>query len=139
MQNADNLVTRYDMFCVCHSVQPYPFHHLNDVCCPIQWSKIAEFLPGRSGKQIRERFVNHLDPNLKKSEWTDDEEAILIGMHKHHGNKWTLISKNLPGRSDNDVKNHWYSTIARKFQMHGKDVSGCLTQQPGQSLFPFQF
>ena len=88
-----------------------------------QWSKIAEFLPGRSGKQIRERFVNHLDPNLKKSEWTDDEEAILIGMHKHHGNKWTLISKNVPGRSDNDVKNHWYSTIARKFQMHGRDVS----------------
>jgi len=52
-----------------------------------KWSKIAEFLPGRSGKQCRERFVNHLDPELKKCEWSDDEEAILIGMHKHHGNK----------------------------------------------------
>jgi len=86
-----------------------------------KWSKIAEHLPGRSGKQCRERFVNHLDPNLKKCEWSDDEEAILIGMHKHHGNKWTLIAKNLPGRSDNDVKNHWYSTITRKFQIHGED------------------
>jgi len=86
-----------------------------------KWSKIAEFLPGRSGKQCRERFVNHLDPNLKKTCWSDDEEAILIGMHHHQGNKWTHISKNLPGRSDNDVKNHWYSTITRKFQVHGKD------------------
>jgi len=34
----------------------------------------------------------------------DDEEAVLIAMHEHHGNKWTLISKQLPGRSDNDVK-----------------------------------
>ncbi|KAL7532587.1 hypothetical protein ACHAXR_004720 [Thalassiosira sp. AJA248-18] len=86
-----------------------------------KWSKIAAFLPGRAGKQCRERFINHLDPNLKKGEWTDDEEALLIALHKHHGNKWTLISKNLTGRSDNDVKNHWYSTITRKFQIHGKD------------------
>ena len=64
-----------------------------------KWSKIAEFLPGRSGKQCRERFVNHLDPQLKKGEWTDDEEALLIGMHKNHGNKWTIISNYLPGRS----------------------------------------
>ena len=71
-----------------------------------KWTKIAEFLPGRAGKQCRERYVNHLDPKLKKGELTDDEEAILIGMHEHHGNKWTVISKQLPGRSDNDVKNH---------------------------------
>ena len=67
--------------------------------------------------------MNHLDPELKKGEWTDDEEAILIAMHEHHGNRWANISKQLPGRSDNDVKNHWYSTIQRKFQQHGKDVS----------------
>lgn len=88
-----------------------------------KWAKIAAHLPGRQGKQCRERFVNHLDPELKKGEWTDDEEAILIAMHEHHGNRWANISKQLPGRSDNDVKNHWYSTIQRKFQQHGKDVS----------------
>eukprot|EP00531_Pseudo-nitzschia_arenysensis_P003990 CAMPEP_0116135050 /NCGR_PEP_ID=MMETSP0329-20121206/10984_1 /TAXON_ID=697910 /ORGANISM="Pseudo-nitzschia arenysensis, Strain B593" /LENGTH=490 /DNA_ID=CAMNT_0003629825 /DNA_START=315 /DNA_END=1787 /DNA_ORIENTATION=- len=86
-----------------------------------KWAKIAAHLPGRQGKQCRERFVNHLDPELKKGEWTDDEEAILIAMHEHHGNRWANISKQLPGRSDNDVKNHWYSTIQRKFQQHGKE------------------
>ena len=88
-----------------------------------KWAKIAAHLPGRQGKQCRERYVNHLNPELKKGEWTDDEEAILIAMHQHHGNRWANISKQLPGRSDNDVKNHWYSTIKRKFEQHGKDVS----------------
>jgi Myb-like DNA-binding domain len=87
-----------------------------------KWAKIAAHLPGRQGKQCRERFVNHLDPELKKGEWTDDEEAVLIALHEHHGNRWANISKQLPGRSDNDVKNHWYSTIQRKFQQHGKEV-----------------
>jgi len=86
-----------------------------------KWAKIAAHLPGRQGKQCRERFVNHLDPELKKGEWTDDEEAILIAMHEVHGNRWANISKQLRGRSDNDVKNHWYSTIQRKFQQHGKE------------------
>jgi Myb-like DNA-binding domain len=87
-----------------------------------KWAKIASHLPGRQGKQCRERYVNHLNPELKKGEWTDDEEAILIAMHQHHGNRWANISKQLPGRSDNDVKNHWYSTIQRKFAQHGQAV-----------------
>mmetsp|Transcript_36962 Transcript_36962/g.106443 ORF Transcript_36962/g.106443 Transcript_36962/m.106443 type:complete len:462 (+) Transcript_36962:216-1601(+) len=86
-----------------------------------KWAKIAAHLPGRQGKQCRERYVNHLDDTLKKGEWTDDEEAILIAFHQQHGNRWANISKQLPGRSDNDVKNHWYSTIQRKFQQHGKE------------------
>lgn len=90
-----------------------------------KWAKIAAHLPGRQGKQCRERYVNHLNPELKKGEWTDDEEAILIAMHQHHGNRWANISKQLPGRSDNDVKNHWYSTIQRKFAQHGEPVSYC--------------
>jgi Myb-like DNA-binding domain len=90
-----------------------------------KWAKIAAHLPGRQGKQCRERFVNHLDNELKKGEWADDEEAILIALHEIHGNRWANISKQLPGRSDNDVKNHWYSTIQRKFMQHGKEVSCC--------------
>ena len=88
-----------------------------------KWAKIASHLPGRHGKQCRERWTNHLDPSLKKGDWTDDEEAVLIALHQQFGNRWANIAKQLPGRSDNDVKNHWYSTIQRKFQQHGKDVS----------------
>lgn len=88
-----------------------------------KWAKIASYLPGRHGKQCRERYVNHLNPHLTKGDWTDDEEAILIAMRQIHGNRWANISKELPGRSDNDVKNHWYSTVKRKFSQHGERVS----------------
>jgi Myb-like DNA-binding domain len=87
-----------------------------------KWAKIASFLPGRHGKQCRERYVNNLNPDLTKSEWTDHEEAVLIAMRQIHGNQWATISKELPGRSDNDVKNHWYSTVKRKFSLHGEKV-----------------
>jgi Myb-like DNA-binding domain len=88
-----------------------------------KWAKIASHLPGRHGKQCRERYVNHLNPELKKGEWTDDEEAVLVAMRQIHGNRWANISKELPGRSDNDVKNHWYSTVKRKFAQHGEKVN----------------
>jgi hypothetical protein len=87
-----------------------------------KWAKIASYLPGRHGKQCRERYVNHLNPELKKGEWTDDEEAVLVALRQIHGNRWANISKALPGRSDNDVKNHWYSTVKRKFAQHGEKV-----------------
>jgi len=87
-----------------------------------KWAKIATHLPGRQGKQCRERYVNHLDPDLKKGQWTDDEEALLIVLHERHGNRWANIAKDLEGRSDNDIKNHWYSAINRKFHQFGREV-----------------
>ena len=80
-----------------------------------KWAMIARHLPGRIGKQCRERYVNHLDPNLKKGGWTEREEQILLDAHAKNGNKWADIAKLLPGRSENSAKNHWYSTIQRKY------------------------
>lgn len=99
-----------------------------------KWCQIAKFLPGRQGKQCRERFVNHLNPHLKKGEWTDDEEAVLIAYHKKFGNRWASIAKQLEGRSDNDVKNHFYSTIKRKFNTQGEEVRIHLTIFLSRSL-----
>ncbi|VVB06812.1 unnamed protein product [Arabis nemorensis] len=63
-----------------------------------KWSKISKQLPGRIGKQCRGRWHNHLNPTIKKTPWSREEELILVNAQMEHGNKWTEIAKLLPGR-----------------------------------------
>lgn len=99
----------------------------------MRWSAIAKYLPGRLGKQVRERWINHLDPTIVKTEWTPEEDAHLAKLQKEHGNRWKWIAELIPGRSENGVKNRWHSIklAGKKPRVKSKK---CRAPKPEQKL-----
>ncbi|GBG26897.1 Transcription factor MYB3R-4 [Hondaea fermentalgiana] len=98
-----------------------------------KWSEIAERIPGRIGKQCRERWFNHLDPTIDHSAWTEEEEKVLVTAQATFGNRWCEIAKLLPGRPENAVKNRWNSAIRRKWQLK---LGLTITDNKGKAVDP---
>ncbi|KAL3637858.1 hypothetical protein CASFOL_018306 [Castilleja foliolosa] len=75
----------------------------------------------RCGKSCRLRWINYLRPDLKRGNFTEKEDEIIINLHSLVGNKWSLIATRLPGRTDNEIKNYWNTHIKRKLLSRGID------------------
>jgi hypothetical protein len=96
------------------------------------WAMISAVMTGRTGKQIRDRYLNKLRPNIKCGDWSAEEDDLMIKLLKEIGNRWSLIATHLPGRTEGQVKNRYYSSIKKRLESNGAlsqtSVSGTVSE-----------
>ncbi|GKV38015.1 hypothetical protein SLEP1_g45973 [Rubroshorea leprosula] len=84
----------------------------------------------RCGKSCRLRWLNYLRPNIKRGNISDEEEDLILRLHKLLGNRWSLIAGRLPGRTDNEIKNYWNSHLSKKINQKEKTAQASTPQEP---------
>jgi hypothetical protein len=84
---------------------------------PHNWGRLAELLPRRTAKQVRERWQNQLAPNVQKAPWSIEEDMYIYQQWKAVGPRWSEMSKALPGRTDNSIKNRFNASISRRIKV----------------------
>ncbi|XP_024200393.1 transcription factor MYB101 [Rosa chinensis] len=91
----------------------------------------------RCGKSCRLRWANHLRPNLKKGSFTPEEERLILELHAKYGNKWARMASQLPGRTDNEIKNYWNTRVKRRqrqgLPLYPHDIKQSQQQSHSQS------
>ncbi|RDX84066.1 Anthocyanin regulatory C1 protein [Mucuna pruriens] len=95
-----------------------------------KWQKVAQNAGlKRCGKSCRQRWLNYLKPGIKRGDISVDEEDMIMRLHRLLGNRWALIAKRLPGRTDNEIKNYWNTNLSRKLQKQPSPSSISSLQQ----------
>lgn len=89
---------------------------------PQRWPQIANQIPGRNYKQCCERWHNHVNPDIRKGDWTEMEYRVILEAYHTLGNNWTQISKLIPGRTGFAVKSHWKGSLKRKVENYLKSM-----------------
>ena len=91
----------------------------------------------RNGKSCRLRWLNYLRPGVRRGSITAGEDTVIRELHARWGNKWSKISKQLPGRTDNEIKNYWRTRIQKKKKQHQAPMATTTsTQQQQQEQEP---
>ena len=80
---------------------------------PHKWDMIAILMPGRTGRQCRDRYQNYLCPGINKDMWTHEEEMLLLEKYSQYGSQWAKISKFFKGRTGTAIKNRWNYYVSR--------------------------
>jgi hypothetical protein len=78
-----------------------------------RWNKIAKVFSNRNAKQIRDRYINYLDPEIVKGKFSVDEDLLILDLHSKYGNRWSFIRRFIPHRSSDMIKNRFNSSISR--------------------------
>ncbi|KDP34033.1 hypothetical protein JCGZ_07604 [Jatropha curcas] len=103
---------------------------------PRRWRSLAAKAGlHRCGKSCRLRWMNYLRPNIKRGNISDQEEDLILRLHKLLGNRWSLIAGRLPGRTDNEIKNYWNSHLSKKIRQNEKKIirKSTTSQQSSES------
>nr|GMD30060.1 transcription factor MYB15-like [Ipomoea batatas] len=79
------------------------------------WRQLPRFAGlSRCGKSCRLRWLNYLKPGVKRGSFSQEEDEMILELHKELGNKWSAIAAKLSGRSDNEIKNHWHTNLKKR-------------------------
>lgn len=93
-----------------------------------KWAQASKIISGRTGKQIRERWFNHLNPDVKRGCWNEEEDEQIFELYQKFGTSWSKIAKYMPGRPENSIKNRFYSTLRKLVSDLKKSKSDCGTK-----------